>query len=46
VINAAAVRGFDPNEGRRAPLPVRRSDVWLLALLLGCTGVLVAARMW
>ncbi len=46
VINAAAVRAFDPNGGQPAPLPLRRADLWLLALLAGYTGVLLAVGMW
>jgi len=43
VVNAAAVRAFDPNRGPPASLPLRRADLWLLALLVGCTGVLLIA---
>jgi energy-coupling factor transporter transmembrane protein EcfT len=46
VVNAAAVRAFDPQGGRTVPLPLRRADLWLLALLVGCTGVLLAAGTW
>ncbi len=45
VINAAAMRAFDLNGGRPAPLPLRRADLWLLALLAGCTGALLAVGM-
>jgi len=45
VVNAAAVRGFDPHGGRPPPLPLRRADLWLLALLAVCTGVLLAVGM-
>ncbi len=45
VVNAAAVRAFDPNGGQPAPLPLRRADLWLLALLAGCTGALLAVGM-
>ena len=46
VINAAAARAFDPNEGQPASLPLRRADVWLLVSLVGCTGVLLATKIW
>ena len=46
VVNAAAVRAFDPHEGRPVPLPLCPTDLWLLALLVGCTGVLLVAAMW
>jgi len=46
VVNAAAVRAFDPHEGQPVPLPLCPTDLWLLALLVGCTGVLLAAAMW
>jgi energy-coupling factor transporter transmembrane protein EcfT len=45
VVNAATVRAFDPNAGQPVPLPLHRADLWLLALLTGCTGVLLAAGM-
>lgn len=36
VVNAAMVRAFDPNGGSRpAPLPLRRGDLWLSAVLAG-----------
>jgi energy-coupling factor transporter transmembrane protein EcfT len=38
-VNAAALRAFDPNDGQRRPLPPRPADLWLIALLAGCTGV-------
>lgn len=45
VINAAEMRAFDLNGGQPAPLPLRRADLWLLALLAGCTGALLAVGM-
>jgi energy-coupling factor transporter transmembrane protein EcfT len=45
VVNAAAVRAFDLNGGQPRPLPLRRADLWLLALLAGCTGALLAVGM-
>jgi energy-coupling factor transporter transmembrane protein EcfT len=45
VVNAAAVRAFDLNRGRHVALPLRRADLWLLALLAGYTGVLLAVGM-
>lgn len=46
VVNAAAVRAFDPNVGPHGrPLPLRRADLCLLALLVGCTGALLVVRM-
>ena len=42
VVSAAAVRAFDPNRGQPASLPLRRADLWLLALLAGCTAALLA----
>jgi energy-coupling factor transporter transmembrane protein EcfT len=41
IVNAAAVRAFDPNKGNPVPLPLRHADLWLLAVLAGCTGVLM-----
>lgn len=38
VVNAAMVRAFDPNGGSRpAPLPLRGGDLWLSAILAGCS---------
>jgi energy-coupling factor transporter transmembrane protein EcfT len=45
VVNAAAVRAFDPNGRQPASLPLRRADLWLLVLLAGCTGLLLAILM-
>lgn len=45
IVDAAAMRAFDPHVSRPTPLPLRRADLWLLALLIGCTGLLLAARM-
>jgi energy-coupling factor transporter transmembrane protein EcfT len=45
IVNAAAVRAFDPNKNQPQPLPLRLADLWLLAILAGCTGVLLAKRM-
>lgn len=42
VVNAVTVRAFDPNNGQSVPLPLRRADLWLAAVLAGCTGVLLA----
>lgn len=41
IVNAAAVRAFDPHQGQSPPLPLRPSDLWLLAVLAGCTGILL-----
>lgn len=41
IVNAAAVRAFDPNGGQPVTLPLRRGDVWLLVALLGCTVALL-----
>jgi len=41
LVNAAAVRGFDPNKGGPAPLPLRQADLWLAAALVGCSGLLL-----
>ena len=42
VVNAAMVRAFDPNGGSRpAPLPLRRGDLWLSAILAGCSVALL-----
>ncbi len=46
VVNAATVRAFDPNKGPPRSLPLRRSDLWLLVLLTGCTGALLIMGMW
>ena len=45
IVNTATVRAFDPNDGRSPPLPLRRADLWLLAVLTGCTAVLLSLRM-
>ncbi len=45
VVDAAAVRAFDPSGGQPAPLPLRRAHLWLLVALVGCTGVLLAAEI-
>ncbi|MBN1810370.1 MAG: hypothetical protein JXA14_00885 [Anaerolineae bacterium] len=45
IVNAAAVRAFDPNTRQPLPLPLRLSDLWLLAILAGCTGVLLTRGM-
>lgn len=45
VVSAAAVRAFDPQGRRSARLPLRRADLWLLALLAGCSGLLWAAGL-
>jgi hypothetical protein len=39
------VRAFDPHKRQTVPLPPRPADLWLLALLAGCTGVLLVAAM-
>jgi len=44
VVNAATVRAFDPGVRRVAPLPLRRSDWVLLALIAGFTGAFLASR--
>lgn len=44
-VNAAAVRAFDPHKRQSVPLPLRQADLWLLLLLAGCTGVLLAAHV-
>ena len=41
VVSAAAVRAFDPQQGHRIPLPLRRVDLWLGALLLACSAVVL-----
>lgn len=38
-VNAAAVRAFDPNGGQLSALPLRQGDLWLIALLAGCTAI-------
>jgi len=45
VVNAAAVRAFDPNAGQPTPLPLRRADLWLAAALIGCSGLLLALAL-
>ena len=40
VVSAAAMRAFDPAQGRFEPLPLRRADLWLAAALAVCTGIL------
>ena len=42
VVNAAAVRAFDPNKGQLVSLPLRRADLWLAATLTGCSLLLLA----
>jgi len=41
VVNAAAVRAFDPNAGQTASLPLCRADLWLAAVLAGFSGLLL-----
>jgi len=45
VVNAAAVRAFDPNEGQPASLPLRPADLWLAVALTGCSGLLLVLQM-
>lgn len=45
VVNAAAVRAFNPHRGQSLPLPLRPPDLWLLAVLAGCTGILLVKGM-
>jgi energy-coupling factor transporter transmembrane protein EcfT len=42
VVGAASLRAFDPDGGPRARVPLRRADLWILALLAGPTGLLLA----
>lgn len=42
VVNAAAVRAFDPNEGRTLPLPAVQADLCLLVGLAACGVALLA----
>jgi len=42
VVNAAAVRAFDPNKGQPTSLPLHRADLWLAAALIGCSSLLLA----
>jgi energy-coupling factor transporter transmembrane protein EcfT len=45
IVNAATSRAFDPNDGQSLPLPLLRADLWLLAMLTGCTAVLLSLGM-
>jgi energy-coupling factor transporter transmembrane protein EcfT len=45
IVDAAAVRAFDPHKGQPRPLPLRALDLWLLAVLAGCTGILLTRGM-
>jgi energy-coupling factor transporter transmembrane protein EcfT len=45
VIDAAAMRAFDPQKHQPMPLPLRRADLWLLISLIGCTGFMLVAGM-
>jgi len=45
IVNAATVRAFDPHKGQPLPLPLRQSDLWLLIVLAGCTGILLTKGM-
>lgn len=42
VVGAASLRAFDPRSGPRTRVPLRRADLGVLALMAGCTGVLMA----
>lgn len=42
VVDAAAMRAFDPHKHQPMPLPLRRADLWLLILLVGCAGIMLA----
>jgi len=44
VVGAASLRAFDPDSGPRARIPLRRADLWVLVLVAGSTGVLLATR--
>ena len=46
VINAAAVRAFDPNQPTSSSVALKRTDVWLMIALSGCTGVLLVQWLW
>jgi energy-coupling factor transporter transmembrane protein EcfT len=46
VVSAAAVRAFDPDGGSPTRVPLSRADLRLVVMLLGCTGVIVAAGVW
>ena len=41
IVNAAAVRAFDPQNGQPLSLPLRLPDLLLATVLAGCTGVLL-----
>ena len=45
VVNAAMVRAFDPQNGRPAPLPLRQGDLWLSAILAGCSITLLIVNI-
>lgn len=45
IVNAAAIRAFDPHKGQPRALPLRPFDLWLLAVLAGCTGILLTRGM-
>ncbi len=40
VVSAAAMRAFDPAQKSSGALPLRRADLWLMAALAVCTGIL------
>ncbi|MBN1978468.1 MAG: hypothetical protein JW918_13810 [Anaerolineae bacterium] len=44
IVNAAAARAFDPLKNPSRPLPLQRADLWLMIVLAGYTGALLAVR--
>ena len=46
VVNAAAVRAFDPHARRGATLSLHRADLGLLTLLMACTAALLVGSLW
>ena len=44
IVNAASARAFDPHRNLSMPLPLQRADLWLVIVLVGYTGALLAVK--
>jgi energy-coupling factor transporter transmembrane protein EcfT len=44
IVKAAAARAFDPQKNPSMPLPLQRADLWLMIVLVGYTGALLATK--
>ncbi|MFN2270323.1 MAG: energy-coupling factor transporter transmembrane component T family protein [Anaerolineae bacterium] len=44
IVKAATARAFDPHKNPSMPLPLQRADLWLMIVLVGYTGALLATK--